>query len=253
MADGPPSIPGPLPSSFDDDQDFYNERPMQKVFRKIKEEPLIPLGIGLTSLAFVNAYRALRRGDSKQANRMFRARVAAQGFTVIAMLAGSMYYQKDREKSKELRQLKEQRDAEEKRLKWIRELEVRDEEEKLMKARLEERRYLAQARRAEEAEAAAAATATTTEEKPEATSGGTGGILGRIGLWPQGEKNGGREEGCRGTCGGNCKRKSREKRRIQRALLVISARSSRPRRRTNSTTTAPTKKLEPERSLVQSL
>ncbi|RSL60922.1 Respiratory supercomplex factor 1, mitochondrial [Fusarium ambrosium] len=187
MADGPPSIPGPLPSSFDDDQDFYNERPMQKVFRKIKEEPLIPLGIGLTSLAFVNAYRALRRGDSKQANRMFRARVAAQGFTVIAMLAGSMYYQKDREKSKELRQLKEQRDAEEKRLKWIRELEVRDEEEKLMKARLEERRYLAQARRAEEAEAAAAA-ATTTEEKPEATSGGTGGILGRIGLWPQGEK-----------------------------------------------------------------
>ncbi|KAH7273357.1 Respiratory supercomplex factor 1, mitochondrial [Fusarium solani] len=188
MADGPPSIPGPLPSSFDSDQDFYNERPMQKVFRKIKEEPLIPLGIGLTSLAFVNAYRALRRGDSKQANRMFRARVAAQGFTVIAMLAGSMYYQKDREKSKELRQLQEQRDAEEKRLKWIRELEARDDEEKAMKARLEQRRQLVQAQRAEEAEAAAAAAATTTEEKPEATSGGAGGILGRIGLWPQGEK-----------------------------------------------------------------
>ncbi|UPK99479.1 hypothetical protein LCI18_010414 [Fusarium solani-melongenae] len=188
MADGPPSIPGPLPSSFDSDQDFYNERPMQKVFRKIKEEPLIPLGIGLTSLAFVNAYRALRRGDSKQANRMFRARVAAQGFTVIAMLAGSMYYQKDREKSKELRQLQEQRDAEEKRLKWIRELEARDDEEKAMKARLEQRRQLVQAQRAEEAEAAAAAAATTTEEKPEATSGGTGGILGQIGLWPQGEK-----------------------------------------------------------------
>ncbi|KAI8719640.1 Respiratory supercomplex factor 1, mitochondrial [Fusarium sp. LHS14.1] len=187
MADGPPSLPGPLPSSFDSDQDFYNERPMQKVFRKIKEEPLIPLGIGLTSLAFVNAYRALRRGDSKQANRMFRARVAAQGFTVIAMLAGSMYYQKDREKSKELRQLQEQRDAEEKRLRWIRELEARDDEEKAMKARLEQRRQLVQAQRAEEAEAAAAAAATT-EEKPEATSGGTGGILGRIGLWPQGEK-----------------------------------------------------------------
>ncbi|KAJ4329228.1 Respiratory supercomplex factor 1, mitochondrial [Fusarium piperis] len=186
MADGPPSIPGPLPSSFDDDQDFYNERPMQKVFRKIKEEPLIPLGIGLTSLAFVNAYRALRRGDSKQANRMFRARVAAQGFTVIAMLAGSMYYQKDREKSKELRKLQEQRDAEEKRLKWIRELEARDDEEKAMKARLEKRRLLVQAQRAEEAEAAAATA--TTEEKAEATSGGNGGILGRIGLWPQDER-----------------------------------------------------------------
>ncbi|KAM0441181.1 hypothetical protein ACHAPT_000487 [Fusarium lateritium] len=186
MADGPPSMPGPLPSSFDGDQEFYNERPMQKVFRKIKEEPLIPLGIGLTSLAFVNAYRALRRGDSKQANRMFRARVAAQGFTVIAMLAGSMYYQKDREKSKELRQLQEQRDAEEKRLRWIRELEARDDEEKAMRARLEQRRQQVVAQRAEEA-AAAAATATT-EEKPEATSGGNGGILGRIGLWPQGEK-----------------------------------------------------------------
>lgn len=116
---------------------------------------------------------------------MFRARVAAQGFTVIAMLAGSMYYQKDREKSKELRQLQEQRDAEEKRLKWIRELEVRDEEEKAMRARLEQKRSLVQAQRAEEAQAAAA---TTTEEKAEATSGGSGGILSRIGLWPQGEK-----------------------------------------------------------------
>ncbi|KAM5355214.1 hypothetical protein ACJ41O_001860 [Fusarium nematophilum] len=187
MADGPPSLPGPMPSSFDDNQEFYNERPLQKVFRKIKEEPLIPLGIGLTSLAFVNAYRALRRGDSKQANRMFRARVAAQGFTIIAMVAGSMYYQKDREKSKELRQLQEQRDAEEKRLKWIRELEVRDDEEKAMRARLEQRRQQVVAKRAAEEEAEKA-TAAAAEKPGEETSGGTGGILGRMGLWPQGEK-----------------------------------------------------------------
>ena len=64
---------------------------------------------------------------------MFRARVAAQGFTVIAMVAGSMYYSKDREMSKELRVLKEQKENEEKRQKWIRELEVRDEEEKAMR------------------------------------------------------------------------------------------------------------------------
>ncbi|WZH41778.1 hypoxia induced protein conserved region-domain-containing protein [Fusarium acuminatum] len=159
---------------------------MQKVVRKIKEEPLIPLGIGLTTLAFVNAYRALRRGDSKQANRMFRARVAAQGFTVFAMLAGSMYYQKDREKSKELRQLQEQKDAEEKRQKWIRELEIRDEEEKAMRAKLEKRRQEVQAMRAEEAQA----TAAPTELKPEGSeSSGSGGILNRIGLWPQGKKD----------------------------------------------------------------
>ncbi|TQS34221.1 hypothetical protein Golomagni_05404, partial [Golovinomyces magnicellulatus] len=83
MADRSPDLAGPLPSSFDNDADFYNERPMQKVVRKLKEEPLVPLGIGLTTFAFISAYRAIRRGDSKQANRMFRARVAAQGFTVL--------------------------------------------------------------------------------------------------------------------------------------------------------------------------
>jgi hypothetical protein len=121
----------------------------------------------------VNAYRALRKGDSKQANRMFRARVYAQGFTVIAMVAGSMYYSKDRAKTKELRQLQEQRDAEEKRMKWIRELEARDDEEKALKAMLREKVRAAEAEKAD-------------NEQPK--SEGTGGILGKMGLWSQGEK-----------------------------------------------------------------
>lgn len=123
---------------------------------------------------------------------MFRARVAAQGFTVIAMVAGSMYYQKDREKSKELRELKEKRDAEEKRLKWIRELEVRDEEDKAMRARLEERRQQVLAARAEEQETdkASAPSPVPEETSPDAPTpaAGTGGILGKMGLWPQSEK-----------------------------------------------------------------
>lgn len=132
-------------------------------------------GIGLTVLAFVNAYRALRKGDSRQANRMFRARVAAQGFTVIAMVAGSMYYNKDREKSKELRKLKEERDAEEKHQKWIHELEVRDEEEKTMKAVIKQRQ-------------AELAGASQSESAIEGQSQGTGGVLGKMGLWSKGEK-----------------------------------------------------------------
>ncbi|KPM45882.1 hypothetical protein AK830_g642 [Neonectria ditissima] len=140
--------------------------------------------MALTTLAFINSWRALRRGDSRQANRMFRARVAAQGFTVIAMVAGSMYYNKDREKTKELRKLKEQRDAEEKRIKWIRELEVRDEEEKAMKAHLVNRR--------KQAAAAATPTEEPTAESPEAEppTAGTGGIIGRMGLWPKEESKG---------------------------------------------------------------
>ncbi|KAK2590836.1 Respiratory supercomplex factor 1, mitochondrial [Conoideocrella luteorostrata] len=182
MADRlPPPMPGPLPSSFDSDEDFYNERPMQKIVRKIKEEPLVPLGIGLTVFAFVNAYRALRRGDSRQANKMFRARVAAQGFTVIAMVAGSMYYSQDRQKTKELRKLKEERDAEEKRQKWIRELEARDEEDKYRRVMLEERRR-------QRVEAAA-----TTEQDEEEVANGTGGILGKMGLWSKGQEKADKE------------------------------------------------------------
>lgn len=104
---------------------------------------------------------------------MFRARVLAQGFTVVAMVAGSMYYSKDRAQSAELRKLQEQRDAEEKRQKWIRELEVRDEEEKAFKAQLQEKLKVASAGK--------------DEPEPKA-EGGTGGILGRMGLWPSGQK-----------------------------------------------------------------
>jgi hypothetical protein len=44
----------------------------------------------------------MRRGDHHRVQKMFRARVAAQGFTVLAMVAGGMYYAEDRNKQKEL-------------------------------------------------------------------------------------------------------------------------------------------------------
>lgn len=111
---------------------------------------------------------------------MFRARVAAQGFTIIAMVAGSMYYNQDRVKSKELRKVKEETDAEEKRQKWIRELEARDEEDKAMRAMLE-KRALDQVGGA----------ATTGDTDP---NGGTGGILGRMGLWGPAETKAAEEQ-----------------------------------------------------------
>lgn len=110
---------------------------------------------------------------------MFRARVAAQGFTIVAMVAGSMYYSKDREKTKELRKLKEQRDAEEKRDAWIRELEARDNEDKAIKARIQARKKEALAGKVVEEGATGAAT--------EATGQDQSGILGRMGLWSAAE------------------------------------------------------------------
>ncbi|KAM0335517.1 hypothetical protein ACHAQA_000565 [Verticillium albo-atrum] len=171
-----PNVEDPLlgrqmPSSFDENHEFYNEKPMSKIFRKLKEEPLVPLGAGLTVFAFTQAWRAMRRGDQVSANKMFRARVAAQGFTVLAMIAGSMYYNKDREATKELRKLKEERDSEEKRQKWIRELEIRDEEDKAMRARVMNRRA--------KADGAKAADASSTQAE---NSESKGGVLGALGL-----------------------------------------------------------------------
>ncbi|KAF3762153.1 hypothetical protein M406DRAFT_357354 [Cryphonectria parasitica EP155] len=130
----------PLPSSFDENEEFYNESGLQKVLRRMKQEPLVPLGCLLTVAAFTNAYRAMRKGDHHQVQRMFRARVLAQGFTVAAMVAGGLYFGAERHKERETWKQQQEEKAEEKRQKWIRELEARDEEEKDLRAMLERRK-----------------------------------------------------------------------------------------------------------------
>jgi hypothetical protein len=71
---------------------------------------------------------------------MFRARILAQGFTLVAMVAGSMYWEADRKKRKEFEGAVSERKAKEKNAAWIRELEARDEEEKEIRALREKRR-----------------------------------------------------------------------------------------------------------------
>ncbi|PSS15338.1 hypothetical protein M430DRAFT_77085, partial [Amorphotheca resinae ATCC 22711] len=133
----------PLPSSFDDNADFYEENRWQKFSRRLKEEPLIPLGCALTCMALLGATRSIRAGDHNRTNRMFRARIYAQGFTIVAMVAGSMYWQTDRQKRKEFEGVIAERKAREKNQAWIRELEARDEEEKELKALKEKKKRLA--------------------------------------------------------------------------------------------------------------
>lgn len=82
----------------------------------------------------------MRKGDHNQVQRMFRARVIAQGFTVAAMVAGGLYFGAERHKERENWKLQEQEKAEEKRQKWIRELEARDDEERELKAMMNKRR-----------------------------------------------------------------------------------------------------------------
>lgn len=72
----------------------------------------------------------MRLGDKARTNRMFRARIYAQGFTLAAMLGGSVYYKKQRDEEKEVDVAKAKIDAQAKQMAWIRELEIRDKEDK---------------------------------------------------------------------------------------------------------------------------
>lgn len=71
----------------------------------------------------------MRSGDKYRTNRMFRRRIYAQGFTILAMIAGSAYWEGDRVKRKEFDGLIEEKKTKEKHEAWLRELEIRDEEE----------------------------------------------------------------------------------------------------------------------------
>ncbi|KAF2229756.1 hypothetical protein EV356DRAFT_474871, partial [Viridothelium virens] len=130
----------PLPSSFDSNPDFYEENRWQKLSRRLKEEPLIPLGCALTCWALFGATRSMRVGDKNLTNRFFRRRIYAQGFTIAVMFVGSVYWEGDRQKRKEYDTAVQEQKAKEKRDAWLRELEVRDEEDKAIRARKEAKR-----------------------------------------------------------------------------------------------------------------
>ena len=144
MSNPPPtSDPSPLsssgvPSSFDSSPEFFEESRPQKLWRKIRQEPLIPLGCAATCYALYQASKSIRAGDHHQTNRMFRARIYAQGFTLVALVAGSIFYKDERLKRKVFEGALEEKKAAEKREKWLRELEVRDQEERAWRDRIEE-------------------------------------------------------------------------------------------------------------------
>ncbi len=72
----------------------------------------------------------MRAGDRYRTNRMFRYRIYGQAFTLIAIVAGSYYYNADRLLRKEYEAIKAEQKAKEKNEAWIKELEFRDQEEK---------------------------------------------------------------------------------------------------------------------------
>ena len=78
----------------------------------------------------------MRKGDHKMTNLYFRRRLYAQAFTIAVLVAGNLYWQKDRLKRKDYEKLVAEKERREKRERWLRELEMRDEEDKAWKERM---------------------------------------------------------------------------------------------------------------------
>jgi type VI protein secretion system component VasK len=116
---------------------------LEKIGRRLREEPLIPLGCGLTVWAIVGATRSMRKGDHKMTNLYFRRRLYAQAFTIAVLVAGNVYWATDRSKRKEHQKQVAERERSEKRDRWLKELEARDEEDKAWKERAARRRAAA--------------------------------------------------------------------------------------------------------------
>lgn len=117
-------------------RDFYDENRWQKFTRRLKEEPLIPLGCAGTCYALYCASQSIRAGDSVTTNRMFRYRIYGQAFTLVALVGGSYYYNADRMLRKDYVKLQTEKKAKEKNEAWIRELEARDREDKDWRERM---------------------------------------------------------------------------------------------------------------------
>ncbi|CAM0142459.1 Respiratory supercomplex factor 1, mitochondrial [Umbelopsis sp. WA50703] len=73
-------------------KEAYEETRLQKLTRKCKEEPFVPAGVALTCFALGAATYGVKKGRRNYANNMLRVRVAAQGFTIAAMIVGSFVY-----------------------------------------------------------------------------------------------------------------------------------------------------------------
>jgi len=127
----------------------------------------------------------MRRNDHQRANIMFRRRIYAQFFTIAAIVAGSAYWSKDREKRKELERVENERKAAERKEKWLAELDARDAEDREMRERVKDRRR--DRLGGERERHMEVVRIDTVEEKPKAEEGG--GIWSSMrGFWSGGKK-----------------------------------------------------------------
>ncbi|KXJ71035.1 HIG1 domain family member 2A, mitochondrial [Aedes albopictus] len=82
--------------------DIHAETTREKMERKVKENPLVPIGCAATLSALGYGLWSFRQGRKQMSQYMMRARILAQGFTVMALIVGvgMTYTKKDGEGQK---------------------------------------------------------------------------------------------------------------------------------------------------------
>jgi hypothetical protein len=119
---------------------------MEKIMYRSKQQPLVPLGCLATTAAVIMAAKGVRTGNAPKAQFWFRWRVGLQGFTLVALVFGSIYYDKAFTQTKKT---EEEMAIEKARIReklWIEELERRDQEMKDRQKRAELARQMMQDR-----------------------------------------------------------------------------------------------------------
>ncbi|KAM5299226.1 HIG1 domain family member 2A, mitochondrial [Ctenodactylus gundi] len=79
----PPVIEGFNPTVYSNPEGFK-----EKFLRKTRENPMVPIGCLGTAAALTYGLYCFHRGQSHRSQLMMRTRIAAQGFTVVAILVG---------------------------------------------------------------------------------------------------------------------------------------------------------------------
>ncbi|XP_030841509.1 HIG1 domain family member 2A, mitochondrial-like [Strongylocentrotus purpuratus] len=80
--------PGDIPLELYDWVPAQQEGFREKLIKKLKQNPFVPIGCLATAGALTYGLVMFKRGNTAKSQTMMRARVAAQGFTIAAILVG---------------------------------------------------------------------------------------------------------------------------------------------------------------------